>query len=72
MQSAFHLFIIHFLRFVPLEILLCLSQKKKNKKKIRYLKDMQILFAAGSKHQRSSKISCSILEACKYRIILYL
>lgn len=69
MQSAFHLFIIHFLRFVPLEILLCLSQKKK---KIRYLKDMQILCVAGSKHQRTSKISCSILEACKYGITLYL
>lgn len=67
MQSAFHLFIIHFLRFVPLEMLLCLGQKK-----LRYLKDMHVLYKVDSKHQMTSEISWSILEACKYRIILRL
>lgn len=67
MQSAFHLFIKHFLRFVPLEILLCLGQKK-----LRYLKDMQILYEVDSKHQMTSEISCSILEAYKYGIVLHL
>lgn len=67
MQSAFHLFIIHFLKFVPLEILLCLGQKK-----LRYLKDMQILYEVDSKYQMTSKMPCSALEACKYWIIQHL
>lgn len=63
MQNAFHLFIIRFLRFRPLEILLCLGQKK-----LRYLKDMQILYEVDAKHQMTSKY----LVACKYGIILHL
>jgi len=67
MQTAFHLFITHFLRFVPLEILMFLGQKK-----LRYLNDMQILYEVDSKHQMTSEISGSVLEACKYGIILHL
>lgn len=52
---------------MPLETLLCLGQKK-----VRYLKDMQILYEMDSKHQMTSEIASSLLEACKYGIILHL
>lgn len=52
---------------MPLETLFCLGQKK-----LRYLKDMQILYEVDLKHQMSLEIAHSLLEACKYGITLHL
>lgn len=61
-----HLFIMHFLRFVPLETVFCVQARRK----LRYLKDMQILYGIDSKRRMISEVFHGILEACHYGITL--